>query len=69
MSITSGDLILSVIVMNMMKTSKINFLKKFKRPSKQMFWAWITYQTIKGSLTTSFIWIPLFWIWFGFSDS
>ena len=37
MSITSGDLILSVIVMNMMKTSKINFLKKFKRPSKQIF--------------------------------
>ncbi len=29
----------------------------------RMFWLWITYQAIKGSLTLTFIWIPLFLIW------
>ncbi len=39
-------------------------LKKFKKPSKHMFWAWIAYQCIKGILTTTFIWIPLLYLWF-----
>jgi len=44
-------------------------LKSFKMPfkvpdKKTMFWAWVTYQAIKGSLTTAFIWIPaiLYWL-------
>ena len=40
-----------------------SWLKRFKKPSKNMFWAWIAYQTVKGTLTTSLIWIPLFWAW------
>jgi len=40
------------------------FWKKFKKPSKKFFWAWIAYQAIKGTLTTSLIWIPLIWAWF-----
>jgi len=39
-------------------------LKRFKKPSKNMFWAWIAYQSIKGTLTLSFIWIPLFYVWY-----
>ncbi|MCB1784272.1 MAG: hypothetical protein KDI13_09775 [Alphaproteobacteria bacterium] len=38
-------------------------LRKFKKPGKQMFWAWIAYQCVKGTLTTSFIWIPLIYSW------
>jgi len=40
---------------------KQTLFQKFKKPSKQMFWAWIAYQTIKGTLTTSLIWIPMIW--------
>ncbi len=32
---------------------------ELKKGGKRLFWAWIAYQTIKGTLTTSFIWIPL----------
>lgn len=39
-------------------------LKKFKKPGKNMFWLWIAYQSIKGTLTTSLIWIPLIYAWF-----
>ncbi|MCA9735914.1 MAG: hypothetical protein H6861_08465 [Rhodospirillales bacterium] len=42
-----------------------SFFSMFKKPGKHMFWAWIAYQTIKGTLTTSLIWIPLFWMWMG----
>jgi len=41
--------------------------RRMKKPSKQMFWAWITYQTIKGTLTTSLIWVPLIIAWFKMS--
>jgi hypothetical protein len=34
-------------------------LKNFKKPGKHLFWAWIAYQTIKGTLTTTMIWVPL----------
>ncbi len=37
--------------------------KILKKPGKNMFWAWIAYQTIKGTLTTTFIWIPAFYYW------
>ena len=43
---------------------KKSLFKKFKKPGKQMFWAWIAYQTVKGTLTFSFIWVPLFYFWF-----
>lgn len=35
----------------------------FKKPAKNLFWAWIAYQTVKGTLTTSLIWIPLIYAW------
>lgn len=37
--------------------------KHFKKPGKHLFWTWIAYQTIKGTLTTAFIWIPLIYVW------
>lgn len=37
--------------------------RRFKKPGRNMFWAWIAYQTIKGTLTTSLVWIPLIWAW------
>lgn len=39
-------------------------VKQFKKPGKHMFWAWIGYQTVKGTLTTSLIWIPLLYAYF-----
>jgi hypothetical protein len=30
---------------------------------KELFWVWIAYQSIKGLITSSFIWIPLFLMW------
>jgi hypothetical protein len=38
-------------------------IKNFKKPGKELFWAWIAYQTIKGTITTSLIWIPLILAW------
>jgi len=50
---------------NITEEEKTFKLKKiFKKPAKNMFWAWIAYQCIKGTLTLSFIWIPLFYFWF-----
>ncbi len=40
-----------------------SLLRRLRKPGKQMFWAWIAYQTVKGTLTTSLIWIPLLWAW------
>ncbi len=50
--------------MEEVKKENNSFLQKFKKPSKNMFWAWIAYQSIKGTLTLSFIWIPLIYMWF-----
>jgi hypothetical protein len=36
---------------------------KAKKPSKKLFWAWIAYQTVKGTLTTSLIWVPMIYAW------
>lgn len=44
-------------------SKKLPLWRRFKKPGKNMFWAWIAYQTIKGALTMSFIWIPLLWAW------
>jgi len=47
------------------KTGLIERITGFKPPSKKkMFWAWITYQAIKGTLTTTFIWVPALIYWF-----
>jgi len=53
--------------METLVADKFSFFKKLKKPSKQMFWAWIAYQTVKGTLTTSLIWVPLFWAWMSHS--
>lgn len=53
--------------MNHIQEEKRTFsvLKILKKPNKKkMFWAWIAYQSIKGTLTLSFIWIPVFYLWF-----
>jgi hypothetical protein len=34
-----------------------------RRGSKKLFWSWILYQTVKGTLTTSLIWVPLALAW------
>jgi hypothetical protein len=33
--------------------------QKAQTGGKRLFWLWIAYQTIKGTLTTALIWIPL----------
>ena len=35
-----------------------------RKPRKEeLFWGWIAYQTVKGTLTTTFIWVPLVLAW------
>ena len=34
-----------------------------KGAGKKVFWIWIAYQSIKGVITLSLIWIPLFLLW------
>jgi len=36
---------------------------KFTKPSKELFWVWVAYQSVKGILTTTFIWIPALVYW------
>ncbi|MAF31014.1 MAG: hypothetical protein CMF60_02280 [Magnetococcales bacterium] len=36
------------------------FLKDNK---KKFFWYWVGYQFVKGTLTTSFIWGPMIYMW------
>jgi hypothetical protein len=45
------------------KIKENRFIKMIKKPSKTMFWSWIAYQTIKGTITTCFIWAPLLYTW------
>ncbi|MAS88144.1 MAG: hypothetical protein CMH30_09255 [Micavibrio sp.] len=35
-----------------------------KENSKKAFWIWIAYQAIKGTITMTFIWAPLIYLWF-----
>lgn len=41
--------------------SPIRIISYVKSHKKEVFWVWIIYQSIKGIVTLSFIWIPL---WF-----
>ncbi len=45
----------------------IRRIKNFvgKKPGRSAFWAWIAYQSIKGTITLSLIWIPLLLLWLG----
>ncbi|MEM9838183.1 MAG: hypothetical protein AAF830_03410 [Pseudomonadota bacterium] len=36
---------------------------RWRREGGKLFWAWIAYQSIKGLITLTLIWIPLFMIW------
>ena len=42
---------------------RLKILNTLKKPGKQAFWLWILYQTVKGTLTTSLIWVPLAFAW------
>jgi hypothetical protein len=44
------------------KILKPNF-RGLRDAGGKVFWIWIAYQTIKGTLTTSLIWIPLIFMW------
>ena len=37
---------------------------RFARFGKYSFWIWVGYQTVKGTLTTTFIWMPLLYMHF-----
>ena len=39
--------------------------KEAKSGGSRFFWAWIAYQTVKGTLTTSLIWLPLIMSYWG----
>jgi hypothetical protein len=39
--------------------------RAWRRSGGKLFWAWIIYQAVKGSLTLAFIWIPLLLVWLG----
>jgi len=38
----------------------IAFIKANK---KELFWLWVAYQSIKGVMTLTLIWIPLWVLW------
>jgi hypothetical protein len=38
-------------------------VKKYMRPGKEVFWIWVTYQAVKGILTTTLIWVPALMLW------
>jgi hypothetical protein len=46
------------------KSLKFPKLNTLKHLSKRYFLLWILYQTVKGILTTSLIWIPLIYATF-----
>jgi hypothetical protein len=37
--------------------------RAWRRKGGKLFWAWVIYQAVKGTLTLSLIWIPLFLLW------
>lgn len=52
-----------------MKAAVLNFFRsdfkeRFKKPGKNLFWVWIAYQVVKGTTTTTLIWLPLLYVWF-----
>ncbi|MEM1163990.1 MAG: hypothetical protein AAGJ28_23910 [Pseudomonadota bacterium] len=36
----------------------LEVISTFKKRRKELFWAWLAYQTIKGTATTALIWLP-----------
>jgi len=40
-------------------------IKTLRARKKELFRVWIAYQSIKGLLTTSLIWVPLILLWLG----
>ena len=38
-------------------------IRKREGVGKKLFWVWIAYQSIKGVITLSLIWVPLFLVW------
>lgn len=42
---------------------KKSAFKRFREGGGKAFWIWIAYQSIKGMITLSLIWIPLFLLW------
>ena len=38
-------------------------MRRPRRAGKKVFWIWIAYQSVKGVITLSLIWIPLFFLW------
>ncbi|MCR9196286.1 MAG: hypothetical protein NXH88_16215 [Hyphomonas sp.] len=40
-------------------------LKTLSARKKELFWVWIAYQSVKGLITTSLIWVPLVLLWLG----
>ena len=47
------------------KQKKRKFFEKYsKKFGKYSFVAWIVYQSVKGTLTLTFIWAPMFYYWF-----
>lgn len=39
---------------------RLHYVKTHKH---KLFWWWIAYQCVKGTLTTSLIWVPLLYSW------
>lgn len=39
------------------------WIKTLKARKKELFWLWIAYQSIKGMITLTIIWIPLWFAW------
>ncbi|GGY49324.1 hypothetical protein GCM10007148_17280 [Parvularcula lutaonensis] len=37
--------------------------KRAAQGGRKAFWAWIAYQSIKGTLTLSLVWVPLLIAW------
>jgi hypothetical protein len=44
-------------------TKKKNIFQRLRTPGKRLFWLWVAYQAVKGTLTTSLIWAPLIYMW------
>ena len=34
-----------------------------RRRRRELFWFWVAYQTIKGTLTTAIVWVPALAYW------
>lgn len=63
---TLYTLSLESIIMSEIGEGKKRFnLRDFmKSRGRTAFWVWVGYQAVKGTLTTSFIWVPLIYFWF-----